>query len=139
MAENENYYIRVHNMVVPVSEEIFHAYYREKRREKTLEEKDERNGKVSFDARDSNRMLGVEMIPDTESPSVEDAAISAVLISQLHHCIGLLPESDRSLLKALYFDNISERDFAKTKGVSQKAINKRRHKILAKLKKLMKL
>ena len=139
MAEDEKFFIRVHTVVVPVSEEVFRTYHREKRREKTLGEKDERNGKVSFDAMDNCEILGVEMIPDVNSPSVEDAAISAVLIAQMYQCIELLSESERSLLKALYFDNISEREFAASIGVSQKTINKRRHIILKKLKKYMKI
>ena len=139
MAEDKKFFIRVHTVVVPVSEEVFRTYHREKRREKTLGEKDERNGKVSFDAMDNGEILGVEMIPDVNSPSVEDAAISAVLIAQMYQCIELLSESERSLLKALYFDSISEREFAASIGVSQKTINKRRHTILKKLKKYMKI
>jgi len=39
------------------------------------------------------------------------------------------------LIQALYYENISEREYAAKLGLSQRGLNKRRHKALAKLKK----
>ena len=53
MAEQEKYYIRVpHGPLVEVTEEVYRAYHQEERRGRTLEEKDQRNGLVSYDGLD---------------------------------------------------------------------------------------
>ena len=50
MAEHKQYYIHIPGSLVEVSESVYFAYYQEKRRNRTLEEKDERNGTVSMTA-----------------------------------------------------------------------------------------
>lgn len=48
MQEQKIYQIRVKDQLVPVEEKVYYAYYRAKRYEKNLEEKDARNRKVLF-------------------------------------------------------------------------------------------
>jgi len=40
--------------------------------------------------------------------------------------------------QAIYFENLSEREYARQIGLSQKGVNKRKHKILKELRKMMK-
>ena len=79
MAEQKKYYIHVPGALVEVSEDVYFAYYQEKRRGRTLREKDERNGAVSYDGLDTPELSGQEMIPDRDAVSVEDAAIANIL------------------------------------------------------------
>ena len=130
MAKEKEYRIRVHNTVVAVSREVYQAYYSEERRGKTLDEKDIRNGKVSIDALDTSETLGVEMIPDTVSPSVEDAAIAIVFKKELHKAIGELEPEDRKLIISLYFNGVSERQLSARLGVPQTTISYRKQKAL---------
>jgi len=88
-------------------------------------------------ASDTDEISGEEMIPDLDSPKVEDMAVANVLHRRLHHCLDLLPESERELIRALYFEDLTERQISKRTGVPQRTINDRRHKILRKLKKLL--
>ena len=44
MAEEKKYYIRVPEALVEVPEEVYRAYYQEKRRGRTVDEKEQRNG-----------------------------------------------------------------------------------------------
>ena len=101
MAEQEKYYIRVpHGPLVEVTEEVYRAYHQEERRGRTLEEKDQRNGLVSYDGLDTGELTGQEMIPDRESVSVEDAALGKVMLGRLRRCLALLEEPDREIGRA---------------------------------------
>ena len=83
MAKEKEYRIRLHNTFVTVTREVYQAYYSEERKMKTLDEKDIRNGKVSVEAMDTDETLGIEMIPDAESPSVEDTHLATCSIPML--------------------------------------------------------
>lgn len=137
MAEHKKYYIHVPGTLVEVSEGVYFAYYQEKRRGRTLREKDERNGAVSYDGLDTPELTGQEMIPDRDAVSVEDAAIANILRDRLHRCLDALDEPDQQLIHALYFEGLSERKYAKRVGIPQRTINDRRRRALRKLKELL--
>lgn len=137
MAEQKKYYIHVPGALVEVSEGVYFAYYQEKRRGRTLREKDKRNGAVSYDGLDTPELSGQEMIPDRGAVSVEDAAIANIMRGELRRCLALLDEPDRQLIHALYFEGLSERKYAKRIGIPQRTINDRRRRVLRKLKELL--
>ena len=137
MAEQKKYYIHVPGALVEVSEGVYFAYSQEKRRGRTLREKDERNGAVSYDGLDTPELSGQEMIPDRGAASVEDAAIANILRGELRRCLALLDEPDRQLIQALYFEGLSERKYAKRVGIPQQTISDRKRRVLARLKKLL--
>lgn len=134
MAEHKKYYIHVPGALVEVSEGVYFAYYQEKRRGRTLREKDKRNGAVSYDGLDTPELSGQEMIPDRGAVSVEDAAIANILRGELRRCLALLDEPDRQLIHALYFEGLNERKYAKRVGIPQQTISDRKRRILARLK-----
>ena len=137
MAEEKKYYIRVPEALVEVSEDVYLTYFRMRRRWYAQGERDKNNGLVSYNAMDTEELLGEEMICDHSSPSVEDAATDRVLRAKLRHCIALLTDEEQSLVQAIFYEEKTEREYAKILGISQKAVNKRRHKVLAKLYKLI--
>lgn len=139
MAEQKKYYIHVPGALVEVSEGVYFAYYQEKRRGRTLKEKDERNGAVSYDGLDTPELTGQEMIPDRDAVSVEDAAIANILRGELHRCLALLDEPDRQLIHALYFEGLSEREYSKKTGMHHMTIHSRKVAILRALKKMIKI
>lgn len=65
--------------------------------------------------------------------------IPACLLQELRQCLAQLPLEEQNLIRALYFEELTEREYAKQINISQKAVNKRRHKILSKLRTLMKI
>lgn len=137
MTEKKEYRIRSCGTLVPVTQEVYQVFYQAKRRAKTLYEKDERNGLVSYDGMDTEDTLGEEMIPDRDAISVEDAAIANILRGKLRHCLALLDESDQRLIRALYFEGMSERQLARRTGIPQRTINDRKQRTLRTLKKLL--
>lgn len=139
MAEKKEYFIRVQGTLVSVSGEVYQAYHRTKRYAKTLYEKDQRNGLVSYDGMDTDDVLGEEMLPDQVSAGVEEWAMKRIMNEQLHRCIAQLSVEEQNLIRTLFFEERTERDFAQTLGISQKAVNKRKKKVIEKLRQLMKI
>lgn len=139
MAEKKKYYIRVPKALVEVPKDVFFAYYQERRRSRTLKEKDQRNGTVSYDGLDTPELSGLEMIPDRDAVSVEDAAMASILHDRLHRCLALLDKPDRELIHALYFEGLSEREYSKQTGVHHMTIHSRKAAILRRLKKMLKI
>ena len=135
MAEERKYYVRVQGTRVEVTEEVYHAFYSVERHLLTLNEKDQRNGKILYSDLDTEDMLGEEMIPDYDAVSVEDAAIANIQCQQLHQ--ALLPESERMLIHAVYFEGLSERKVAERTGIHYMTIHSRKVSILKNLKELM--
>lgn len=139
MAEKREYQIKVQGQLVLVTEEVYLTYYRMNRRERHLEEKDRAHGVFSYHALDTGETNGEDVIPDIVSPRVEDLIMDKLIAEKLHKCIVQLAAEEQELIYALFFRSISERQYAEMTGIPQKTINDRRHRILAKLKKLMKI
>lgn len=137
MAEERKYYIRIPEALVEVTEEVYLTYHQEDRYGRTVAEKNQRNGLISYDVLDTVELTGQEMIPDREHATVEDAAIANILRDKLHRCLALLPDSDRQLISALYFDGFSERKLSEKTGIHHMTIHSRKASILRTLKKMM--
>lgn len=138
MTNREKYIIKIGDALVEVTREVYDAYYSVERHVRTLDEKDERNGTVQYSNLDTKEILGVEMLRDLTAEPVEDEALLRILAERLHQCLSLLPVSDQQLIQAIYFEELSEREYARQVGLSQKGVNKRKHKILKKLREMVK-
>ena len=130
---DKKYYIRVPEALVEVSEDVFKTSRYMDRHFQTLEEKDARTRVFSYDALDTEDMLGAELLPDPSSSNIEDQVIASMMAAKLRRCIALLPEEDRKLIRAIYYEGASEKDTGKLFGISQRAVSKRLHQILRKL------
>lgn len=78
---------------------------------------------------------GMEFASDAPSP--EEIAIHKDTVERLRKALEKLSSDERMLVKTLFEDGMSERQYAKQLGISQKAVNKRWHKTREKLRKLM--
>lgn len=132
----KKYYIRVPEELVEVSEEVYKASRYMDRQYKTIKEKDSRNHVCSYDAFDTDDMTGAEMIPDQSSLSVEDRAIARIMSEKLKKCLYLLSEEERALIISIFYEGLSEEAAGQQLGISQPAINKRKKRILKKLRKM---
>lgn len=134
---DKKYYIRIPEALVEVSEEVYKASRYMDRHLQTLKEKDMRNRVFSYNALDTDEMLGVEMIPDQSSSSLEDQVVADVMVTKLRRCIELLPDDDKKIIQDIYYEGKSEKEVGKQLGISQKAVSKRLHRTLQKLQKLI--
>lgn len=92
-------FIKIRGKLVAVTEDVYYTYYHMSRQRRTQAEKDERRHVASYDALDTNDGLGIDLLVDEESPSVEDTVIVRVMSEKLHRCLALLPDRERSLLE----------------------------------------
>jgi len=122
--------------LVFVDNDTYFNYYKSKRQEKYLEEKDLSHGVVSYDAIDSDEMCGEEMIPDT-SENVEDVIATKLMIEKLYECLEMLNVDELWLIINLFYKGKTERQLAANLRCTQPIIHKRKVRILKKLKKLI--
>ncbi|MDO4989613.1 MAG: sigma factor-like helix-turn-helix DNA-binding protein [Eubacteriales bacterium] len=137
MAEKK-YYLPVDGELVEVSHEVYKAYYKLTNHADYLEQKDKKKGKVLFSDLDTENTSGEAMLPNVGAVNIEDLAIANLMSAKLQRCVELLTPPDRALIEAIFYDGLSERQYASRIGVSQNTINKRKKVALEKLRNIFK-
>lgn len=137
MADKEKYMIKVEGKLVEVTPDVYYAYFRMERQERWQEEKQQGHAVVSYDALDDGETVGVEVVPDLTTPSMEEAVMTREIHEKLHRAVEDLPKTERELIHAIYFDGMTTREYAKLSGLSQTGVSYRLRKILSKLKSFM--
>ena len=132
----EKKFIGLHSMIMEVSEKEYIGFYRNKRRQKYLDEQRRDNGDVSYDALNSDEFNGEEILI-AELPDVCDTLVHQQLLDKLRKTVDALPEDEKALIVAHFYDEVLQTELAERYGVSQQAISKKIAKIRAKLKKLL--
>lgn len=132
----EKKFIGLHSMIMEVSEKEYIEFYRNKRRQKYLDEQRRDNGDVSYDALNSDEFNGEEILI-AELPDVCDTLVHQQLLDKLRKTVDALPEDEKALIVAHFYDEVPQTELAERYGVSQQAISKKIAKIRAKLKKLL--
>ncbi len=132
----DKFFLPLHGMLMEVTEEAYKEYYRDKRRQKYIDERSRLNGDVSYNALDTDETLGEDVFAD-EKTDVEAEVINKMTVAELRKAFLLLSPDERELIKILFIDGVTERKASEIYGVSQVTIHKRKNKILAKLKKFL--
>lgn len=83
------------------------------------------------------RLIDADVQFVDEETNVEDMAIKTVMSEQLKESLGLLSADELKMIQALFYQGLTEREYAKTIGIPQKTINDRKQRVLCKLKKLL--
>ena len=152
MPKNKQFFIKVNDELIPVTEEIYLVYYRSKRRERYYEHdikikeaiRDEAGNITGYrpakeDSLDRLIAAGEEYYVAGES--VEDTALSSVMADKLHAALLLLEEEERALIDTLFFSNsgtgMTERSYAHLSSTPRKTVAYRREQIFEKLKKII--
>lgn len=119
---------RVRALMVPVTEEIYYEFMRPLWRE------DKRNQRaepmVSLDKLYDEDNYEIS---DNTNINIEDTYMKKLLIDELHRALDELDEMDRIIMD-LFSNGDTESKIGKIIGMSQKGVNKRKHRILEKLK-----
>lgn len=140
-SENDDSYksrkfIPLHGMLMEVTQEDYIEFYRNKRRQKYIDERAIENGDVSYGVLVTDGFDGSSIIAISDE-DISEIVTNNMLIEKLYRCIQLLEISEQELIRALYFEGFSERQLSAYRGIPQKTINNRKKKILQKLKKLL--
>lgn len=133
---DKKYYWIIDGKYYEVSKETYQKYKREHDHSKRLQKYENEVVVLSLDAVTTGEHSLSEIISDTET-NVENEAIQNVMIEKLKIALAGLSTEELSLINMLYSDLKSEREIAAILGISQKAVNKRKHRILERLKKFL--
>lgn len=76
-----------------------------------------------------------EFIDYDSDPS--ELLLKAMMVEKLYSALEHLEKAERELIDALFFQEMTEREYAKKKGVCRNAIHKRKVRILENLKKFL--
>ena len=118
--------ITVFGQDIEVSDEIFDTYSQMDRRARYIGEDIPAESEISLERTIED---GIHI------KTLENAEHEAKMLDELPKVIESLPESDKKLIKALYYDGYSTREYAQKLGITQTAMLKRRNRILKYLKK----
>ena len=133
--DKKEYYLYVKGNAVPVSEEVYKAYWKITEHEKYLQRKDWKYDVIPFSAMDYDGHF-VDNIID-ERVDLEKIVEVKMQIEELNKALATLTKKERELIEAIFYKEESLRSIGKKEKVSYQAIGKRRDKILEKLRKLL--
>ena len=133
MAKKE-YYLYVKGKAVPVSEEVYKAYWKITEHEKYLQRKDWKHNVISFSALDYDGHF-IDNIID-ERIDLEKIVEVKMQIEELHRALNTLSKEERELMEAIFYKEESLRSIGKKEKVTHQAISGRRDRILEKLRKI---
>lgn len=128
-------FLPLHGMLMEVSKADYEDFYRQKRRQKYMNERSRSNGDVSYDRLIAEGLSGWDALPDS-GEDVGDQVVRKILLEKLDQALLLLSEGEMDLIRDIFYSGMTERDLAIKHGVSQVAIHKRKKRILEKLKKI---
>ena len=131
-------FIPLHGMLMEVTPEEYIRFYQEQRRQKYLDERSESNGDISIDMLTNGSFNGADILADSKELP-DEQVIRQMLVDKLKSCLSLLAKDEMELICALFYEGLTEREIAAEYGVSQAAINKRKKRVLKKIKKFMNL
>lgn len=144
MAECKKYKLTVYNTLtraaeeIEVSEEVYTTY-----RRTGWKMKDNDRKFYSHEIQMSSLVGGGDGAYEnfrefTDAEQTSEAVVLQDLQREaLYIAISQLTDSEKALIKALYFDEYTEREYAEITGVYHNAVHKRKMRILAKIKKML--
>ena len=127
-------FIPLHGMLMEVSESDYKAFYKDKRRQKYLDERSAKNGDFSYDMLTTDEFNGEDILVDMASDTAGDVE-KKIMLDNLRLEFKRLSEDEQKILYLIYGQRLSERAVAERFHVSQNAIHRRKVQILAKLRK----
>ena len=130
--DKKEYFLYVKGKAVPVSEEVYKAYWKITEHEKYLQRKDWKHNVISFSALDHDGHF-VDNIID-EKIDLEKIVEVKMRIEELHRALNTLTKEERELMEAIFYKEESLRSISRREKVTHQAISGRRDRILEKLK-----
>ena len=119
-----------------VTLEQYADFYRTKNRQRYLDRRSAENGDISIDMLTTDDFNGADILSDPAEP-VDEQVIRKVMEDKLACCLSLLSEDEQELIRKLFYEGLTEREYAAEKGIYHNAVHKKKLRILEKLKKLL--
>ncbi|RKJ00910.1 sigma-70 family RNA polymerase sigma factor [bacterium D16-54] len=129
-------FIPVQGCLLEVVREQYTDFYQDKERWRYLKKLDTTHKLLSLEGFTDGEGNVIDFIVD-EAVDVAETVAHAVMVDRLKATLPLLSGSEQTLINAIFFEELSEREVGLRLGITQSVVNKRKSKILAKLKKIM--
>ena len=122
--------------LLEVVREQYTDFYRDKERWRYLQKLDAKNSLLSLDGFIDSEGNPLDFIAD-EAADIAETVVNAVMVDRLKAALHLLSESEQALIHAIFFDGLTEREVGLRLGLTQSVVNKRKARILIKLRKII--
>lgn len=129
-------FLPLYGMLMEVIKADYDDFYQKQRRQKYIDERSRENEDFSYHMLTTDEFNGEDILID-DSVDVAEQVIHKIMLDKLRNSLSLLSENEQRLIHALFFEGMTEREYAEKEGVYHNAIHKRKLRILAKLKKIM--
>ena len=133
---SKKYYWKMNGYLYEVSEERYYEYRREQDRHNYLKKQEHEAVILSLDALGADGMSGECFVADTNT-NVEDEIVHSIMLEKLKHALDKFSTEELLLIDLLYSQTKSERETASILGISQNAVNKKKRKLLSRLKEIL--
>ena len=130
------FFIPVQGYLLEVDQRHYEDFYRAKEREKYIRKLNAKYGLLSIDAFDNEDDNGTDYI-QAETEDVAETVAHLLLLDKLRLIITMLKKEDQDLIQAMFYEGLTERQYAERCGVNRNAVHKRKVRILAQIKKLL--
>ena len=157
-------FIEIDGEQIPVTEEVYFAFKRPAWRERKRKERERRcldensnrcikNCRVCDLERAKNNLppmkrdmgnVSIERLKDDgfelADPFVlEELVAEKIMLEELAAALGELNQDDRALVDALFFKEMTERDYANEINITHQGVNRRKQRVLKNLRRLSKI
>ena len=133
---SKRYYWKINGYLYEVSEEKYFENKYEQNRHDYLKKNEKEAVILSLDTLGAEGTSGEVFIAD-ERVNVEEEIVHKLMLEKLKTTLGKLSAEELILIDLLYSQLKSEREAALLLGISQNAVNKRKGRLLERLKKLL--
>ena len=129
-------FIPVQGCLIEAVREQYADFYKEKERWRYLQKLDTNHSLLSLEGFTDSEGNVIDFVVD-EAVDVAETVVHAVMVDRLKTAMSLLSDSEQTLIQAIFFEELSEREVGLRLGVTQSVVNKRKAKTLAKLRKII--
>ena len=129
-------FIPIQGCLIEVVREQYADFYKDKERWRYLKKLDTNHNLLSLEGFTDSEGNVIDFVVD-EAVDVAETVVHAAMVDRLKAALPLLSDSEQTLIQAIFFEELSEREVGLRLGVTQSVVNKRKAKILAKLRKII--
>ncbi len=129
-------FIPVQGCLLEVVREQYADFYKEKERWRYLKKLDTNYKLLSLEGVTDSEGNMLDFVVD-EAVDIAETVVHAVMVDRMKTAMLLLSDSEQALIQAIFFEELSEREVGLRLGITQSVVNKRKAKILAKLRKII--
>ena len=124
----KEYTLIVKGRRVPVTYEVYKAYYQEYEHERYLKNKSIKHERSLEQFIETGVSIKFSCL-DSITP-IEDEVVKSEQLSYLHCCLDKLSKEEQNIVRGIFFEEKTEKELAQQLGISASSLGYRKRKIL---------